>query len=230
MQHRAVREGMQEAHENKENYGGEWYVLSDGYKAVVKESYFITNEGDRKVKPFTCLYCTKDMRYGRHTIQWIDGKVEIDPDDVKERFKQPYDEKFVEEGIRPVGIGHDFGVIGMSRDCLSLAHKVALEHAIKRTPRLIEGKGMTSDLVSKLDDLMHDFKTSDAKRNEYMITAREDWSKDTTDYSEPKEFNMATGKMKKMEIPRDMDEKKRKALKFKRKKKGKKTHRKKKRK
>ena len=99
MENRTIREAMKEAHENVDNYGGVWYVLDDRFKSVVVESYFITDEGDRKVKPFVCLYNTKDMKYGYHTVQWIDGEIEIDGEDRAEnRFTQPYNTRFVEEG------------------------------------------------------------------------------------------------------------------------------------
>lgn len=97
MRHRVIREAMKEAHETADEFGGTWYVLDDDFMSVVKESYFITEEGDRKVKPFVCLYNTKDMRYGRHTVQWIDGEIEIDSKDVKERFEQPYGTKFIDD-------------------------------------------------------------------------------------------------------------------------------------
>ena len=98
MRHRVIREAMKEAHETADRFPDEvWYVLDDDFMSVVKESYFITDDGVRKQKPFVCMYNTKDMRYGRHTVQWIDGEIEIDSKDVKERFKQPYGTKFIDE-------------------------------------------------------------------------------------------------------------------------------------
>lgn len=95
---RTIREAMKEAHENVDNYGGTWFVCSDEFMSVVKESYFITDEGVRKPKPFVCLYNTKDMRYGRHTVEWINGEIEIDTEnDTEHRFEQPYSTKFVDE-------------------------------------------------------------------------------------------------------------------------------------
>lgn len=93
---RVIREGMTEAHQNVDEFGGTWFVLSDSHKSVVTESYFITEDGERKVKPFVCLYNTDDKRYGRHTIQWVDGKIVIDKQDVKERFTQKYGNKIEE--------------------------------------------------------------------------------------------------------------------------------------
>jgi hypothetical protein len=41
MEGRVIREGILEAHQIAEEFGGTWYVLDDRFKSVVKESYFI---------------------------------------------------------------------------------------------------------------------------------------------------------------------------------------------
>lgn len=98
MEFRTIKEGMKEAHETADKFGGTWYVLDTRDKSVVKESYFITDDGDRKVKPFVSLYNTSDMKYGRDIVQWVNNEIIIDRGDIqKNRFKQPYGIKFVEE-------------------------------------------------------------------------------------------------------------------------------------
>jgi len=92
MRQRVIREAMLEAHQIAEEFGGTWYVLNDDFMSVVKESYFIEEDGTRKDKPFVSLYNTKDKRYNRHTVDYVDGEIVIG-EERGEYFEQPYGKK-----------------------------------------------------------------------------------------------------------------------------------------
>jgi hypothetical protein len=217
---------MKEAHETADRFPDEvWYVLDDDFMSIVKESYFITDEGDRKVKPFVCLYNTKDMKYGYHTIQWVDGEIEIDADDrAKHRFTQPYDTKFVEETERPKLVHVDLETeVNGNRDIVMLGdphvgHSLALASIMARSKG-----GSLKNMLSHLDKISDDYDGKSLGGIKYDIPKPimiSDFPRLTDDYvsNDIEVFDLATGTTKKEHIARDMTELKRKQLKKKRKK------------
>jgi len=220
---RTIREAMKEAHENVDNYGGTWFVCSDEFKSVVKESYFITDEGDRKVKPFVCLYNTNDMKYGFHKVQWVNGEIVIDTDDrLEERFFQPYDTKFVEETVvhkkRSIGVSTTSPItIGDPHVGTSIALAKSLEIA-RMHDRLKDTMSLpTGNLIEKSKERGIDIKNTSKP---FIINNPYEGMKNWFDepYVEPKVFDMATGKMKPLPVSGSISEEKRKALRKKRKK------------
>lgn len=204
---RVIREAILEAHQNVDKYGGTWYVCSDDFFSVVKESYFINEDGTRKDKPFISLYNTDDMFYGNHgmghRIEYNDGEVEfvrMNVDD--EDYEQPYGERFRGREMEVVGNPG----IGKSR--------------------MVRNKEITSKLLEVMDDLA-DVSNEDKDKDVYMIT-----NPHIDDYKLPfidgKKYDMASGKRKDDTIGGSISELKRKINKNKRKKRPKKTHRKKK--
>jgi len=218
---RTIREAMKEAHENVDNYGGKWFVCSDEFKSVVKESYFITDEGDRKVKPFTNLYNTEDMKYGYHTVQWVEGEIVIDSDDRAEhRFTQPYDRRFVEEQTH-LQKTRSIGMTMLGDPHVGRSHAMAQALSIARIHDRLE-----DDMVMPMGDLIDKFKERgiDIKTamkpfiidDPYKYTRTWDW--DNEPFIIPKRFDMATGKFVEETHGGGMSEAKRKALRKKRKK------------
>jgi len=91
---RTIREAMLQAHQNKENFGEEWFVLDNDHLDVVKISYFYDEVGNKKDKPYVDIYSTDDKRYGHrdHLVEFIDDRIFI----VDEKDKQ-IPEKFKEK-------------------------------------------------------------------------------------------------------------------------------------
>lgn len=67
---RTIREGILLAHQYKEKYNGEWYVLSNDDMTPVQRSYFYDDDDDDnlKDKPFVSLYNTKDREYSYNKV------------------------------------------------------------------------------------------------------------------------------------------------------------------
>jgi len=74
---RVIREGILEAHQYKNEYGDDWYVLNDDNKTPVKKTYFFNDDGSEKDKPFRSLYNTKDKTYSRdrYKVEMLNGEI-----------------------------------------------------------------------------------------------------------------------------------------------------------
>lgn len=134
---------MLEAHQNVRDYGGVWYVLNDRFMSVVKESYFITDDGDRKEKPYYSLYNTDDAKYGRHSVTFENDKIDIIADDNKHRFEQPYGSLY----IKPIVVGD--GGQGRKSDLIIKKRSVGVSTtSIKRAMPLRYKELMTTNIDS----------------------------------------------------------------------------------
>ncbi len=223
MRERVIMEAILEAHQNVDNYGGTWYVCDDRFMSVVKESYFINEDGTRKVKPFISLYNTDDMFYGTHGIghlmEYKDGEVNVVKDgDIVSRineayrnFEQPYGEKHIEpktyEQVGTVGFGKTHVV------------EQAIINEVLRKPRALGISMASPDSVGE----------SFNRPSHYTIRPLHSTYEFNVD-EEVKKFNMISGKMEKDKTPTPISDNRKEVLRKKRKKKGKKTHRKKKKK
>lgn len=200
MRHRVIMEAILEAHQNVDNYGETWYVLNDDWFSVVKESYFIEDNGTRKDKPFVSLYNTTDCIYGSlgmaKKMEYKDGKVSCVAVDIETQFEQPYSTKIEKErGINVVLIGEK----GHGRS-------VVLQQALQEKQPIIG---------------LHDAKT--APKNPFST---ENVMYITNPYKNlPKLIDSTEGKKDNSLTKQETDAKRRKSR-LNRKKKGKKTHRK----
>lgn len=210
MRNRVIREAILEAHQNQEKYGNTWYVLnSDGFD-VVKESYFINEDGTRKVKPFISLYNTEDKFYGNHgmghVVEYVDGDLKFTSswDDPKwDDFEQPYGDKFEQEGIgiRPIGVvGH--------------GSTIAIANLITRT-----GQAQIAKLEEVFDENGIIIPKLDGTRKQFVFeNINQYFHHDIPVSIKEERFDMATGKMVEDRYQRPMSDEKRKLLRNKRKK------------
>jgi hypothetical protein len=217
MRNRVIREAILEAHQNHEKYGNTWYVLdSDGFD-VVKESYFIDEDGTRKAKPFISLYNTEDKFYGNHgmghAVEYVDGDLKFTSswDDPKwDDFEQPYGDRIEEKevGIRPMGVvGRPIGIAGhgssivMANLISRIGHSeiVKLKDMVSMHDELEDNHDGIQKLfvVDNIDKLLH---------YDIPVSIREE------------RFDMKTGKMVEDKYQRPMSDAKRKQLRNKRKK------------
>ena len=205
---RVIREAMLEAHQNAERFPEEtWYVLNDDFMSVVKESYFIHDDGTRKEKPFVALYNATDKKYGMHEVDYVDGEIVITSPEDAEYFDQPYGERY-QEPIRPIGhVGHG-KTVATELEIASLMVKGHDAHIIDA--KTTSPKGIISALN---DGLMDSFKKTFVIENLHDL----DWDY-PSDKVKPKHFDMATGKMIETPITVSMSDEKRRQLRKKRKK------------
>lgn len=204
MKHRQIMEAILEAHLNVEKYGETWYVLNDDFFSVVKESYFITDEGVRKDKPFVSLYNTNDKFYGRnglgHVIEYVNGEVKttsvgFHKSETKYNdFEQPYGDQ-VQEAERGIIVGH-----------MHAGHTIGLHHILPKTHNII------SNLVIKESDEFYNIPHRPLPKDLLKTIQTMDTSYDNDVNKKPSSEEI---------------EKRRKKIRMKRKKKGKKSHRKK---
>jgi hypothetical protein len=221
MRDRVIREAILEAHQNVEKYGGVWYVLnSDGFD-VVKESYFINEDGTRKHKPFISLYNTDDKFYGNygigHGVEFVDGDLKFTSswDDPKwDDFEQPYGEKLEEEpyerGIMPMGVvGH-----GSTISMASLIARSGQAHVAK-----------LQDVLNLGDDVDENGITTPKLDGTRKLFVVENFDFDGTLFDkidiQTTRFDMKTGKIVEDKYHRPISETKRKELRNKRKKRNK---------
>ncbi len=156
MKHRQIMEAILEAHQNVDNYGETWYVLNDDFFSVVKESYFIEDDGTRKSKPFVSLYNTTDRIYGQsiaRKMEYVDGKISVcDPED--EDFDQPYGEKVLEapvekeRGINMIMMGH----AGAGRS-IAVRHLVEKSRSVGPSVTISPSSGL---IARPLPEIMRD--------------------------------------------------------------------------
>jgi len=207
MKHRVIMEAILEAHQNVEKYGETWYVLNDDFFSVVKESYFITDEGVRKDKPFVSLYNTDDKFYGSrgvgHIIEYVNGEVkptmlDIEINSIWDDFEQPYGDRVKEVGRNMVMMG-----------TIGHGHTLGLHHLLP-IARSAHSHGMDHTIINKDVIEVYDMPRPELPKNLLKTIQSVDTIYDDSEKPTPKDI-----------------EKIRKKLRMKRKKKGKKTHRKK---
>lgn len=76
MRNLVIREAITLSHKYNEKYGGEWHVTSG--MDVVQPSYFYSEDGTAKQKPFYSLYNTTDKTYcDRYKIKYEQGQIFI---------------------------------------------------------------------------------------------------------------------------------------------------------
>lgn len=234
MRTRVIREAILEAHQNVDKYGGTWYVLNSDFFDVVKESYFIHEDGTRKDKPFVSLYNTDDKFYGRsgigHIVEYKDGDLIFTSSWDKpewDNFEQPYGDKVTqhdkgERGIKPIIMGDVH--IGKSMSsamihALSLGTHADLMEIIAIHDKL-EDEGI-GGILSGLNQLGENGMRDTFKKTFVVNNYCDYFKQDESDSVKPKMFDMATGKMIDVPITGSISESKRLALRKKRKKRGK---------